>query len=297
MGSCFAEHIARLLADRKFPVFQNPFGIIYNPVSLAAVIDPMHRPDERLFVCRDSAYFSFQYHSKIWADSGEKLLETANALAAESSGALLHADALILTLGSAWVYEHVALQTVVANCHKLPQHTFRKRLLSISECVQRLKTSIEAVRNLNSRLRVLITVSPVRHLKDTFEGNSLSKSTLLLCAHEIVQELPYVSYFPAYELLLDDLRDYRFYASDMLHPSEQAIGYILDKFCDCYLKPETIALMKQYIALKQALQHQPFRIQSAEYQNFMTHTLQKLYTLREHIPVDAEIELIHSKLL
>lgn len=299
IGSCFAERIGTRLQASKFPVLVNPFGVIFNPLSLFEALrltaEGKNLP-ENLYTKRDGAWFHYGVHSQFWANSQEELaylLETQTNLA---YNALKNAHYLFITLGTAWVYEKAgeAIPFTVANCHKQPAHFFEKRLLQVGEMVASFEAMQASLQALNPAIKIIFTVSPVRHLKDTLELNSVSKAVLRLAVHEMTQKFPHF-YFPAYELLLDDLRDYRFYASDLLHPNEQGEQYIWEKFADTYFSTETKELVKKIQKITTGLAHKPLQ-GGVPYQKFLLTLQQQIETLPTYLDFEAEKQAIQQHL-
>ncbi|MCB9283643.1 MAG: GSCFA domain-containing protein [Lewinellaceae bacterium] len=283
MGSCFAEHIGIKLEDRKFSTLVNPSGIIYNPVSLAQTLKwtaTGHRfPDEDVFE-GGGQWHSYYHHSRLSALSREALLENING-AMERAGFFFREKTtrLLLTLGTALVYEHVERGEVVANCHKLPAKTFTRRRLTVEEAVDALSAAFQTMFRYRSGMEIILTVSPVRHLREGMVENQRSKATLVLAAARLAELFPNVHYFPAYELLLDDLRDYRFYAEDMVHPSTQALGYIWDFFSQTYFSEETQKVIQEVEAIIRAAAHRPFQPGSEAHRAFQSAQLGRIAEL------------------
>ena len=234
MGSCFAENIGRKLEENKFSVDINPFGTLYNPASVAEGLRMLLRPER--FTSGDlfrheGVYHSFTHHSRFSAPSEEECLDHINSRLSQSSDFLRKATRLVITLGTAFVYRLKSDGRIVSNCHKLPEKMFDRQRLSTQEIVEDWKPLLLALWEQNPALKILFTVSPIRHWKDGAHENQLSKATLLLATDALQKDYPgRIAYFPAYEILMDELRDYRFYADDMLHPSPLAIDYIFATF-------------------------------------------------------------------
>lgn len=243
MGSCFAENIGRMLTENKFRIDINPFGILYNPfsvsVALAEILKGKIYKEEDLFMYKE-CWHSPMHHGSFSAPESESTLRNINARLQHAHRSVPELDWLILTLGTAYVYERKETNQVVSNCHKLPESYFNRRLLSTDEIVNEYTSLITGMTARNSNLKILFTVSPIRHIRDGMHGNQLSKSTLLLAINRLQQLFPaQVFYFPSYEIVLDELRDYRFYADDMLHPSPLAICYLWERFADTFFSAET----------------------------------------------------------
>ncbi|MCD7933040.1 MAG: GSCFA domain-containing protein [Tannerellaceae bacterium] len=303
LGSCFVENIGKRLQENKFPVDLNPFGIIYNPASVATSLMRLLNPEpftpEDLFEW-EGLYHSFMHHSRFSGTDGENVLTDINRRLYHSSSFLADASCLVITFGTAWVYHLKSTGQIVSNCHKLPDKFFHRTCLTKEEIVEQWQSLLQELWNRNSSLRILFTVSPVRHWKDGAHGNQLSKATLLLAIDELCRLFPdRLFYFPSYEILLDELRDYRFYATDMLHPSEPAIEYIWQRFAEFCFTTETQYLLKEWEVIRKALSHKPVRPDSDAYHTFITQTLLKIEQLQEKFPyfyVAQEKEILLSKL-
>ncbi|MCF0172588.1 MAG: GSCFA domain-containing protein [Bacteroidales bacterium] len=231
IGSCFATEVGGRLEELGFDIAVNPFGVLYNPASIAAAVERLtsHNPFvEDEVICSQGKYTSFSHHSRFDRDTAEEFLSCANAALERDAVAFGAAEVCIVTLGTAWVYRHVGRDVIVSNCHKIHPNEFVRTRLEVEEVATLLA---DMVMN-HPEKRWIFTVSPVRHIKDTLHGNQLSKATLLLAVDKVVQTCPNAEYFPAYEIMMDELRGYRFYAEDMVHPSSQAVGYIFDRFCE-----------------------------------------------------------------
>ncbi|MCC6369364.1 MAG: GSCFA domain-containing protein [Bacteroidia bacterium] len=262
IGSCFSENIGHLLHTHKFNTLSNPGGILFNPKSIAGyfknVLNKTEVTNEHLLK-RENKSYSFLHHSSVNADSPQELInsiQTQNELVYEK---LKTTDYIFITFGTAFYYHHKALNTTVANCHKLPSTVFEKRMVSTEEIVAEYSEIIGQLLEINPQLNIVFTVSPVKHLRDGVVENSLSKATLITSVHKLAQIFRSCSYFEAYELLTDDLRDYRFYKEDMAHPNEQAIEYIWNKFSECYFTPETMAINQKLIKLHRLMAHRPIQ--------------------------------------
>lgn len=303
MGSCFAENIGRKLAENKFSVDINPFGTLYNPASVAEGLRRLLRPESftanELFQ-HEGLYHSFAHHSRFSAATVEECLANINNRLSLSSGILAKATRLVITLGTAFVYRLKSNGQIVSNCHKLPERMFERRRLSAGEIVEDWKPLLLALWEQNPALKILFTVSPIRHWKDGAHENQLSKATLLLATDALQGEYPdRIAYFPAYEILMDELRDYRFYADDMLHPSSLAIDYIWRRFIENFLSTDTSCILKEWGDIQKAMNHKPFQPDSEAYKRFILQTLLKMERISEKMPyfdIGKEIELVKSKL-
>ena len=304
LGSCFAEHIGDRLARMKFRTIVNPYGVLYNPLSIAEALTRLieQRPftEEELHEFPDGGWNTWLHHSRYSCPDKQAALAAINHSIEEASQQLREANVLILTFGTAWVYRLSDTGEVVGNCHKVPERRFERQRLQVSEITATLATILRRFSNLNPQLRVLFTVSPVRHLKDGLHENQLSKSTLLLAIDELCQMFPeQCHYFPAYEMVMDELRDYRFYAEDMAHPSQQAIAYVWECFVAHCIDADTQLFMQQWEKVVRALEHRPFHPQSEQYQQFVRQNMSKILELKQKYPyleVQNETALCHTLL-
>lgn len=246
MGSCFAESIGNRLKAYKFNTLKNPFGIIYNPISLGKALSKITKGE--CYTVNDlyestGKWLSFDHHGSFSDRDQSVVLEKINASITEAHHHLKDCHTLFLTFGSAWVYEYPDAG-IVANCHKLPAKTFAKRLLTVNEIMTYYEELIGDLTHFNPKLNIIFTVSPVRHTRDGLHENNLSKSTLLLAVNTLVEQHPHCTYFPAYELVMDELRDYRFFKEDLVHPTDMAIQYIWEKLGACFFDDDTHTLNK-----------------------------------------------------
>ena len=286
-GSCFAENIGRRLQQLKFQIHNNPFGILYNPI---AIINNLQRLLENQAFTADELFENNGiWHS--WAHhSSYSNMDKNAALAAiqqnfnQTKSALNKTNRLILTFGTAYVFEYIKTGQIVANCHQIPQKNFRKRILSIDEITSNWLPFLLKLKMQNPDLEVIISVSPIRHLRDGLLENQQSKATLLLVAGALATELPFVHYFPAYEIMMDDLRDYRFYEADMLHPNSVAIDYIWQGFQDSFFDKNTQTLIVAIQKIIAAGQHRPFHPNSSPHQQFLENQTNQIAQLKENFP-------------
>jgi hypothetical protein len=299
LGSCFSDAIGKRMEMCKFHTSVNPFGVSYNPISIHSLLNHgiSNRPPSGDGYLNDhEVYHHYDFHSSLTAlnagDLEKILTEKINA----AHGFIKAADWLVITYGSAWVYELVAGERIVANCHKMPGKLFRKRLLSEEEIISSFGRVYDEIKKVNSKIQIILTVSPVRHIKDTLSLNSVSKSLLRVVTHRLSTEYREVDYFPSYEIMMDDLRDYRFYKSDMIHPTEQAEDYIWKKFIECYFDEHARNFVNEWKGIQAALSHRAFHIHSAGHQNFLTQTISKLEQLKSTVDVSAEIAALRSQL-
>ena len=302
MGSCFAEHIGGRLEQMKFRTVVNPYGVLYNPLSIAEALTRLieQRPftKEELHEFPDGGWNTWLHHSRYSHPDKVEALTAINASMEKAWHQLADADTLIITLGTAWVYRLTDTGMVVGNCHKVPERRFTRQRLQVREIVEALDAVIQRIGAINPKLRVLFTVSPVRHLKDGLHGNQLSKSALLLATDELCRMHPErCHYFPAYEIVMDELRDYRFYAEDMAHPSTQAINYVWECFVEHCIDAEAQSFMLQWEKIVRDMSHRPFNPQSEQYKAFIQQTISKITELKKSTPyleVQDEIERCQS---
>lgn len=258
LGSCFSDNIGRRLQDALFDVEVNPFGTLYNPASIALALQDLINCRE--FCINDlfeyqGRYHSFSHHSSFSGVNADDVISRINDKIDGASERLKRSRVLIITFGTAYVYEYKKTQSVVSNCHKLPASNFSRRSMAVDEIVSLWSKLIVKIREINPEINIIVTVSPIRHLADGAHENQLSKSTLLLAVNKLCHELDNVIYFPAYEIMMDDLRDYRFYASDMIHPSDVAIGYIYEIFSQSFFSEETNNIVRESEKLMRRLKH------------------------------------------
>ena len=302
LGSCFSDNIGNHLKGNKFETMVNPFGTIYNPVSIQKLIQLSIRneqPAEDTYLSKEEIHSNYDFHSS-FSDTLKERLKTTIADQISTAHACLRAcDFLFITYGTAWVYKRKDNLQIVANCHKQHADLFIKKLLTTDEIVNSFTQLYTDLKQFNPGIKIILTLSPVRHLKDTMELNTVSKSVLRMALYAITQSREDTDYFPAYEIMMDDLRDYRFYATDMIHPSTEAEEYIWEKFTDRYFESGTKQIIHQWESMKKLLSHKPFHVSSAAHQKFLQETLLKLKALRTQINVEEEIlqieQLISSK--
>jgi len=271
LGSCFAENIGKQLQESGFMTTVNPFGVLYNPASvgmdLQRLLQNQSFRDEEL-VEYEGLYHSFSHHSLFSGTDRKKTLENINRSFDNAETALREASCLIITFGTAWVYALPSTDQIVANCHKLPEDRFLRRRLSVDEIEYFYTDLLEMLFEANPDLNVLFTVSPIRHMKDGFHENTISKATLHLAIEGLCESFDRAHYYPAFELLMDDLRDYRYYAEDMVHPSPAAQRYIWEHFSDTFFQKSTKEIVRQVQQVHKAMQHKPFHPEDEAYKGF-----------------------------
>lgn len=245
VGSCFADNIGRRFVDDKFRATVNPYGVMYNP---ASIMHTVKRWTEELVAAQSEA-----------SDSGSDVSQAINEAP----------QTAVFTLGTNHVYILNETSEIVDNCRKRPQRLFTERELSVDECADYLRDAVTMLRQINPSVRIIITVSPIRYAKYGFHGSQLSKATLLLAADKLTKEMDNVVYFPAYEIVNDELRDYRFYREDMLHPTDQAVEYIWQRFGETFFSKQTVKFLEEWRPIKAALAHRPFNPEAEEYKKFL----------------------------
>ena len=287
LGSCFAENIGTKLQEACFLTFINPFGVMYNPMSVAQGIRYLLSENE--FTATDlfqsgSLWNSLAHSSTFSATTADESLQKINSRLQAARYFLHETNVMMITLGTAWVFELVENGKIVSNCHKLPASRFTRRRLSVDEIINEFTEVFGLLRNSYPGLKFIFTVSPIRHWKDGAHENTVSKSTLHLAVDALEKQFDFVHYFPAYEIMMDELRDYRFYASDMLHPSDVAVDYIWQRFGDTYFSSETLNLKKELERLRADLNHRPLHPETEEYRLFQLSVEKKKNGLIQDYP-------------
>lgn len=281
LGSCFAENIGNRLRTMLWGASVNPAGILFNPLSILRSLETAGIPSEtrisiieQTLVERDGLFYSLLTDTSVYGSTPDELCEKVNQAFETLKKDVTEAQAVIITLGTAYIYRWAQTGEVVANCHKLPEHLYLRERINIEECEEALTGIITVIRKMNPGADVIMTVSPVRHLRDGFEENSRSKATLLLAAGNLAEKKQ-IAYFPAFEIMMDDLRDYRFYGRDLAHPSDEAVEYIKDIFLDSAVSTESRKLLDEAEALARRAAHRPLNPDSDNAIRFMAET-QKL---------------------
>lgn len=295
-GSCFVENIGNVLLENKFRCNVNPYGILYNPLSISVALRQLLEgkvyTEADLFEV-EGVWHSWMHHSTFSSSCPHECVETINRSLSEASSLLTETDWLVVTWGTSYVYFHQELGQVVGNCHKQPQRLFLRRRLEVEEIVDEWADLLDALRRRNPKLKILLTVSPIRHMKDGMHGNQLSKSVLLLAADKLCRTCPDCFYFPSYEIVMDELRDYRFYADDMLHPSGKAVEYIWECFSKTFFSAATFDVLKQWQEIRRGINHKPFDRESEAYRKFLSQIVLKIHQVKEKFPyfeVQKELE-------
>lgn len=300
LGSCFAENMGGRFSYYKFDVDVNPCGIVYNPLSVAnalrLVIEGKRFKGEDLFQV-GGKWASLFHHGAFSSTDQAVCLNRINERLERANRNLGALDLLVITWGTAWVYKYTKEGVVVANCHKIPSQEFERYRLSVEDIVAEYVPLIESLRQVNPGVRVVFTVSPIRHWKDGAHGNQLSKATLLLAIDQLQERLDHVYYFPAYEIVLDELRDYRFFADDMLHLSGFTIDYIWERLLYSYISPEVLGLMNQIGRINRGVAHRPFDTGSLEYRQLVKKLLAEIGVVTKEYPIvdfHEEIKYLES---
>ena len=290
VGSCFAENMGDKFEYFKFQNCVNPFGIIFNPVAIENLVSRVvhqRKFTESAIFFHNDLWHCYEVHSKLSDPNKEAFLETLNDLIDTTLEQLKNATHIIITLGTSWVYRHIETNEIVANCHKVPQKQFVKEILSIETIEKSIQNTIDFIRKINPNCHFIFTVSPVRHIKDGFVKNQRSKAHLITALHQVLQVPPLGAegaYFPSYEILMDELRDYRFYADDMLHPSQAAIDYIWIQFFENYISASEFATMNQVCEIQRALKHKPFNPNTENHKKFLEKLDEKIARIQKQFP-------------
>lgn len=285
LGSCFAETIGSRLLRHHFLCDLNPFGVLYNPLSMAQALERLRAKkifsESELFQHND-LWHSWLHHGSFSDISSETTLEKINKRLAEAAENFEKSDILVLTFGSSWVYEKGG--KVVANCHKVPEKEFVRRRLTVDEIVSFYTPLLSSYLTAKNGRKVIISVSPIRYLRNGATENQTNKAILLLAAEALAQQFADVIYFPSYEIVLDELRDYRFFADDMIHISEKAAEYVWERFCAAFFTKETVDLLPKVAKIEKMLQHRPLNAYTAEYARFLEQTQQEINAIKQKYP-------------
>ncbi|MBA4275383.1 GSCFA domain-containing protein [Flavobacterium sp.] len=291
LGSCFAENMAEKLDYFKFQNTCNPFGIIFNPVAIEKMI---HRMVNQSFYTEKDIFFHnerwhcFEVHSDLSNANKQELITNLNAILVATKLQLQAASHIIITYGTSWVYRNVESNAVVANCHKVPQKQFIKEILSVETIKKSMQNTLDLIQKINPNVNFIFTVSPVRHLKDGFVENQLSKAHLISAIYQILQSeicnQKSAIYFPSYEIMMDELRDYRFYAADMIHPNQIAIDYIWQRFSETSIDYESQLIMQEIGTIQKGFSHRPFNPESESHQQFLSKLQDKIAKLQKQFP-------------
>lgn len=290
IGSCFVENIGMMLAARQLPLLQNPYGIVYNPLSIAWQLEAIQNAKDSFFVEKDlfqhnGLWASLQHHGRFSGEDRDSVLKNMNDSLETACTFFKKTNRILLTFGTSHVFEWKETGEVVANCHKLPHQYFEAKRLSVEEIVDNFKLVFEKIFLQKTDCQIILTVSPIRHIRDGFVENNRSKAILLLACDALSRLFDNVHYFPAYEIVMDDLRDYRFYERDMIHPNGVAIEYIWQYFSETYFDKRTQSIIQEVEKINQMQAHRPLHGADTEgYRRFREQLDKKVLDLKEHYP-------------
>lgn len=287
MGSCFAENIGAKFSYFKFNHLVNPFGIIFNPVSIEKLVERLvndKKFTEADIFFHNNLWQSYEVHSELSNPDKEVFLNKLNTLLKETRSRLSEVTHFQITYGTSWIYRNIESKEIVANCHKVPQKQFTKELLSIETIQNSIQNTIQLVHKINSNCHFIFTVSPVRHSKDGFVENTVSKAHLISAIHHSQFTSDNSQYFPSYEIMMDELRDYRFYTDDMLHPNQTAVDYIWERFSQSFINEKEAETMQEVDSIQKSLLHRPFNPTSENHLKFLSQLNVKIENLQSKLP-------------
>lgn len=292
MGSCFVNSIGKELEHAKFQTLINPFGTLFHPLAIENALMRIHSltpyTKDEIFKYKE-LFFSWDHHSSFSQISLKATLEKINVELEIANEFMRNAGCFILTFGTSWVYKIKELDLFVANCHKIPAANFSKHLLTDQQIKLAMVNCINLLFDINPHAKIITTVSPVRHVKDGLVENTISKAKLLTNLFDIIGKYENLDYFPAYEFMIDDLRDYRFYKEDLIHPSEMAVHYIWDKFSKSYFDASTMDKIKLVQKINSALSHRPMNTQTTSYKEFLYKTNKSIDAIESQFPKNSFI--------
>ncbi len=302
VGSCFTEHIGGRLDELKFRVLQNPNGILFDPLSvsssLISYINNKLYTTYELFSLNE-LWQSWQHHSRFSGLDKDEVLNNINASQNEAYSFLKHANWLIITLGSAFSYQLIKTNEHVANCHRAPLNAFNKKFIHIKDIIDSFTNLLNELKKFNPSLKVIFTISPVRHIRDGVIENNRSKARLIEAVHTLVEQHKHAYYFPAYELVMDVLRDYRFYDIDLVHPNYAATEFVFEKFTASFVEEDSLTLMGEVKKIILSYKHKPFQPSSEAHKNFMQKNLEHIIALSKKYPylkMDKEIMFFENEI-
>ncbi|SNS79818.1 GSCFA family protein [Ekhidna lutea] len=293
IGSCFSNEIGKTLTENKLQSLSNPFGTIYNPYSIFNLLSNSAEAND--VIESQSVFYHWDAHGEISGLSESETISVFEKRNKESQAFLKNCNWLIITLGTAIVYENQAGH-IVANCHKVPAGNFKKRYLNQEEIISQYSSLHSYLNDINPDLKIVFTVSPVRHIRDGLVENNRSKAILIDAIHTITSQYKNTSYFPSYEIVVDELRDYRFFKTDRVHPTEEATEYVWNQFVQTYFDSETQDFLQEWNKLKAAIHHRPFQPESKSHQAFLKSTLEKLKKLNEKVDLSVEVAKVSQQL-
>ncbi|TDH28864.1 GSCFA domain-containing protein [Segetibacter sp. 3557_3] len=279
VGSCFTEHIGGRLLDYKFRVLQNPSGILFDPLSVCSSLNAYltNEPlDGSELYYLNELWHSWDHHSSFSGQNKEDVVACINETRAVAHKFITRASWIIITLGSSFHYRLKESGKRVANCHRAPAQLFTKEMIGISETTECLQTTIANLKKVNPAINILLTVSPVRHIRDGVVENNRSKARLIESVHDLVENNSNLHYFPAYEIMVDVLRDYRFYDIDLVHPNYAGTEYVFEQFRDHFIDPASVAVMEKIKQVTTGCKHRPFQPNTMAHRAFLSNTMSKL---------------------
>lgn len=283
LGSCFAVNMAEKLDYFKFQNVCNPFGILFHPLAIEKLIDfavSGKKVTEKEIFFHNELWHCFDMHSDLSNPNKDELLQTVNEQIELTGQQISQSTHISITYGTSWVYRNIESNAIVANCHKVPQKQFQKELLSVDEIKVSLEKTIKLIHSVNLNCNIIFTVSPVRHIKDGFVENQWSKANIISALHKTFDfQLSTVSYFPSYEIMMDELRDYRFYAEDMLHPNQVAIDYIWKRFRETTILETAFSTMEEVESIQKSIAHRAFNPDSESHLRFKSKLREKISKL------------------
>ncbi len=287
MGSCFAGELSALLSKGQLQTLNNPYGTLFNPFSINEALKKLHKSEfytEDDLIKYNDEIISLDHHSSFNSRFLHQTLEKINKSIEAGNQFLQSSKWVIITYGSSFIYEFLPKKKLVANCHKIPAKHFEKRLLSQYEISESISESIKILKDIcTDDVQILFTVSPVRHTRDGMTQNSLSKSKIITALHDVIPQFENCQYVPVYEILMDDLRDYRYYKDDLIHPNSQAVAYIWEKFKDAFFSEETRGFVEENLKISKALEHQTEDENSPKYQGFLASVQQRIIAQRAKV--------------
>ena len=301
-GSCFAENISEYFQFYRFDIMKNPFGVLYNPISVLNAIKSLEETkvfSETDLVFHQDEWHSFYHHSDFSNHKKEECLNSINETVKTASEFFRKAKVIIITFGTAFVFKHLEREIIVSNCHKIPSNQFERKRLSVDETISNINLIVESISKINSKANIIFTVSPVRHWRDGAVENQLSKATLLLAVNNVVSTNSNCFYFPSYEIVMDDLRDYRYYESDLLHPNKLATDYIWEKFSNTHFSEKCLSAMNEIKVIAEARMHRPRNIVSEAHQKFLKKQLKFIDQLElkyGHLNLDEDKKYFKEQL-
>ncbi|MCE7058935.1 GSCFA domain-containing protein [Dyadobacter sp. CY343] len=300
VGSCFAEVLGTQLEGYKFDVLNNPLGTIFNPLTICKTLDlalDERGPAPELFLkTPDDIWLHHDFHSSLWSNSRKDLEVQLSGKLENLRAFITEADVLVITLGTAYGYRHKATNMVIGNCHKLPAEHFIRELLHPDQISMAMEQLIQKLLMFRRNLRVVLTISPVRHTKDTLPLNQVSKSTLRLACHRLAEKYKHIAYFPSYEIMIDELRDYRFYKSDLIHPNELAEEHIFQIFARSFISQGSVELMEEWDKILSTINHRPLHGFTKSHLKFLKSVWSKLNEISRKMNVADEMEEIERRI-